>query len=136
MEKVPRGTAEKQGSRPQGPFAPGGTLDDCGRSVAVPGRSNVQTATRVRQSDAGRLCHIAAPGDGRTPAIAGTIQFGKRVLARRRKRQPGRARSPAKSQPCGQWQFGVDERGKGRLNFRPTTSETANLLWRFGLDFC
>jgi hypothetical protein len=29
--------------------------------------------------------------------------------ARRRKRQPGRARSPAKSQPCGQWQFGVDE---------------------------
>jgi len=37
--------------------------------------------------------------------------------ARRRKRQPGRARSPAKSQPGGQWQFGVDERGKGHLNF-------------------
>ena len=36
--------------------------------------------------------------------------------ARRRKRQPGRARSPAKSQPCGQSQFGFDERGKGRLN--------------------
>jgi hypothetical protein len=36
--------------------------------------------------------------------------------ARRRKRPPGRARSPAKSLPCGQWQFGVDERGKGRLN--------------------
>ncbi len=36
--------------------------------------------------------------------------------ARRRKRQPGRARSPAKSQPGGQWQFGLDERGKGRLN--------------------
>ena len=45
-----------------------------------------------------------------------TIQFGKRFLARRRKRPPGRARSPAKSQPGGQWQFGVDERGKGRLN--------------------
>src|ERR1019366_4982212 len=35
------------------------------------------------------------------------------AAARRRKRQPGRARSPAKSQPGGQWQFGVDERGKG-----------------------
>ena len=56
-----------------------------------------------------------------------TIQFGKRFLARRRKRQPGRARSPAKSQLVavrlggrlqrpGQWQFGVDERGK-RLKF-------------------
>jgi hypothetical protein len=32
--------------------------------------------------------------------------------ARRRKRQPGRARSPAKSQPCDQWQFGVDELGR------------------------
>jgi hypothetical protein len=32
--------------------------------------------------------------------------------ARRRKRQPGRARSPAMSQPGGQWQFGVDEWGK------------------------
>ena len=39
---------------------------------------------------------------------------GKR--ARRRKRPPGRARAPAKSQPGGQWQFGVDERGKGCLN--------------------
>jgi len=37
--------------------------------------------------------------------------------ARRRKRPPGRARSPAMSQPGGQWQFGVDERGKGCLNF-------------------
>jgi len=36
--------------------------------------------------------------------------------ARRRKRQPGRARSPAKSQPCGQWQFGVDERDGMSLN--------------------
>ena len=34
---------------------------------AVPGRSNVQMATRIRQSDAGRFCHVAAPGDGRTP---------------------------------------------------------------------
>jgi hypothetical protein len=32
--------------------------------------------------------------------------------ARGRKRQPGRARSPAMSQPGGQWQFGVDERGE------------------------
>ena len=39
-------------------------------------------------------------------------------LARRRKRPPGRARAPAMSQPGGQWQFGVDERGKGRLNLR------------------
>jgi hypothetical protein len=30
--------------------------------------------------------------------------------ARRRKRPPGRARSPAMSQPGGHWQFGVDER--------------------------
>jgi hypothetical protein len=45
-------------------------------------------------------------------------QFGKRVLARRRKRQPGRARSPGMSQPGGQGQFEVDERGKGRLNIQ------------------
>jgi hypothetical protein len=38
--------------------------------------------------------------------------------ARRRKRQPGRSRSLAKTQLCGQRQFGVDERGKGRLNTR------------------
>jgi hypothetical protein len=38
--------------------------------------------------------------------------------ARRRKRLPGRARSPAMSQPGGQWQFGVDERGKGRFNLK------------------
>jgi len=38
--------------------------------------------------------------------------------ARRRKRPPGRARSPAMSQPGGLWQFGVDERGKGRLKLR------------------
>ena len=52
-------------------------MDERGRSVAVPGRSNVQTATRIRQSDAGRFCHVAAPGDGRAPAIGGTIPFGK-----------------------------------------------------------
>ena len=37
------------------------------------------------------------------------VRFGR---ARRRKGLPGRARSPAKSQPGGQWQFGVDEWGK------------------------
>src|ERR1039457_3278935 len=65
-----------------------------------------------------------ACGFGRRPrSIGGTIQFGKRFSARRRKRQPGRARSPAKSQPCGQWQFGVDEWGKRVLNLKnmPTT---------------
>ena len=36
------------------------------------------------------------------------------TTARRRKRQPGRARSPAKSQPGGQGQFGLDERRFGR----------------------
>jgi hypothetical protein len=45
------------------------------------------------------------------------------AAARRRKRPPGRARSPAKFQPGGQWQFGVDERGNGWLNLKimPTT---------------
>ena len=38
------------------------------RSVAVLGHSNIQTAMRVRQSVACLLCHVAAPGDGRTPA--------------------------------------------------------------------
>ena len=37
---------------------------------------------------------------------------------RRRKQPPGRARSPAKSQPGGQRRFGVDERGNGRLKLR------------------
>jgi hypothetical protein len=48
-----------------------------------------------------------AAADWDNPRSGGTILFGKRFAARRRKRQPGRARSPAKSQPCGQWQFGV-----------------------------
>src|ERR1035441_4980160 len=52
----------------------------------------------------------------RARTVGGTIQFGKRFSARRRKRQPGRSRSPAKSQPCGQWQFGVDEWGGMTLN--------------------
>jgi hypothetical protein len=36
------------------------------------------------------------------------------TMARRRKRQPGRARSPAKSQPCGQRQFAVNDFGLRR----------------------
>jgi hypothetical protein len=42
--------------------------DEQQRSVAVPGHSNARTATRFGQTDAGLLCHVAAPGDGRTPA--------------------------------------------------------------------
>jgi len=38
------------------------------RGVAVPGHSNARTATRFGQTDAGLLCHVAASGDGRTPA--------------------------------------------------------------------
>jgi hypothetical protein len=49
--------------------------------------------------------------------------------ARRRKRQPGRARSPAKSQPGGQWQFGVDERGKRRLIVAERRND--NSQWKF-----
>jgi hypothetical protein len=30
-----------------------------------------RTATRLGQTDAGLLCHVAAPGDGRTPAAGG-----------------------------------------------------------------
>jgi len=57
----------KAGSRyacPRSP-RPAGAL--AGRSVAVLGRSNVQTAMRIRQADEGLFCHVAAPGDGRTP---------------------------------------------------------------------
>ena len=57
------------------------------------------------------------PGAAVLP-MGGTIQFGKRFLARRRKRQPGRSRSPAMTQPCGQRQFGLHERGKGRLKIK------------------
>ena len=42
-------------------------LGERGRSVAVPGHSRIQTATRLRQSDAGRFYHVAAPEEGRTP---------------------------------------------------------------------
>ncbi len=38
-----------------------------GRSVAVPGHSDGRIAMRICQSAAGRFCHVAAPGDGRTP---------------------------------------------------------------------
>ena len=41
--------------------------------MAVPGHSNARTATRFGQTDAGLLCHVAAPGDGRTPAVGGNV---------------------------------------------------------------
>ncbi len=43
------------------------------RSVAVPGHSKARTATRFGQTDAGLLCHVAAPGDGHTPAVRGKL---------------------------------------------------------------
>jgi len=64
--------------------------DERKRSVAVPGHSNARTATRFGQTDAGLLCHVAAPGDGRTPAAGGNCR-------------------------C-QNQFGMDERERWRLN--------------------
>ena len=51
---------------------------------------------------------------GRESAGRRTAQRAIPTTARRRKQPPGRARSPAMSQPGGPWQFGVDERGKGR----------------------
>jgi len=67
------------------------------------------------------------------PARRGQESAGRRTAqrtipttARRRKRPPGRARSPAMSQPGGQWQFRVDERGKGRLkSFRAKGAKAA-----------
>jgi hypothetical protein len=53
--------------------------DEQKRSVAVPGHSNARTATRFGQTDAGLLCHVAAPGDGRTPAIRGKLPLPKSV---------------------------------------------------------
>ncbi len=63
--------------------------DERKRSVAVPRHSNARTVTRFGQTDAGLLCHVAAPGDGRTPAAAENCR-------------------------C-QNHFGMDDRGKGRL---------------------
>jgi len=57
--------------------------------VAVPGHSHVLTATRFRQSVADLLCHIAAPGDGRTPADEGKL--------------PRRARETAAAKICLGW---------------------------------
>jgi hypothetical protein len=55
-------------------------------------------------------------GGHRVPAMNGwAIVRGSGATP---KRPPGRARSPAKSQPGGQWQFGVDERGIGCLRLR------------------
>src|ERR1017187_8656503 len=58
---------------------------------------------------------LLRPGTGALRRLVEPFRLGKR--------QPGRARSPAKSQPCGQWQFGVDEWGKRVLNLKnmPTT---------------
>jgi hypothetical protein len=53
--------------------------DEQKRSVAVPGHSNARTATRFGQTDAGRLCHVAAPGDGRTPAVGGKLPLPNSV---------------------------------------------------------
>jgi len=50
------------------------------RSVAVPGHIKARTATRFGQTDAGRLCHVAAPGDGRTPEVGGNFRAGRRKL--------------------------------------------------------
>jgi hypothetical protein len=50
--------------------------------VAVPGHSYVRTATSFRQSAADLLCHIAAPGDGRTPTDRGELLRLKSVLGK------------------------------------------------------
>jgi hypothetical protein len=46
------------------------------------------------------------------------FSLGDGFSARRRKRQPGRLRSPAKTQPCGQRQFGLDDYRRIRKNWR------------------
>ena len=94
--------------------------------MAVPDRSNVQTATRIRQSDAGRFCHVAAPGDGRTPGDWWNHSVWETVFGATPKTTTGTVALPSKVpiggrvhggrlQRRGQRQFGVDERGKGRL---------------------
>jgi hypothetical protein len=60
--------------------------------VAVPGHSIARAATRFGQTDAGLFCHVAAPGDGRTPAVGENCR-------------------------C-QNQFEMDDRDKWRLNFQ------------------
>ena len=63
----------------------------------------------------GGSARVPRAGSGVAPEpLVERFSLGDGFSARRRKRQPGRARSPAKSQPGGQWQFGVDERGNGR----------------------
>jgi hypothetical protein len=49
---------------------------------------------------------LLRPGTGALRRLPGTIPFGKRFLARRRKRQPGRSRSPAKTLPCAKGSLG------------------------------
>ncbi len=48
--------------------------------MAVPGHSNARTATRFGRTDAGPLCHVAAPGDGRTLEVGGNCRAGRRKL--------------------------------------------------------
>jgi hypothetical protein len=48
----------------------------------------------------GGSARVACGFGRRARTIGGTIQFGKRFSARRRKRQPGRSRSPAKMENC------------------------------------
>ena len=57
----------KAGSRCACPRSPRHAGARAGRSAAVLGRGNVQTATRIGESGDGLLCHVAATGDGRTP---------------------------------------------------------------------
>ena len=70
------------------------------RSAPVPGRSNVGSAGSLESSEAPLLADAAAPGDGRTPARARGVVFGKlraggierreaRLIAASRQQSPG-----------------------------------------------
>ena len=100
----------------------------CESGVALRLPPQSKTRWRAGRAEGGRPRPQQCPdGDAHSPIRCRTVlprccargrAHSGRFAVRRRKRQPGRARSPAKSQPCGQWRFGVDERGKGRFNLK------------------
>ena len=75
---------------------PGGTLTGAGENPALKRRAIVALS---RWDEAGATPKTATG----TGALPGNVPVGGRALG-------GRLQRP------GQWQFGVDERGKGRLN--------------------
>src|ERR1017187_2717980 len=94
---------------------------DAGWPAAKTGRAPARSRCGQRQFglDEGGSARVSRAGLGVAPEpLVEPFSLGDGFSARRRKRQPGRSRSPTKTQPCGQRQFGLDDYRRIRKNGR------------------